>query len=341
MPVGGGSTHINADKNATLRNLAEIALEFYNDTKSKKFKLVKVCKVNTIAFRYSGVTFRAREDGSEESPLFRAVVFLCKPLFCEIKEDNEVTLLPNDDDYAGPKRACEIEDFPLSICAVEPGEKKSDDDSKYPEGMSAMAYMIQSYYDSKYPKNTSAIEARDIKPYDDSKYPALSKSHRVQGISLSRLREMCDLCMEIPRYCLTRRVGKRAGLINLADIALTFYNDTKSMNFKLVKVCKVNTIAVNYSALTFRAQEDGSEESLLFRGVVFGMRKPLFCEIKEDDEVTLLPWDDDYISSELGREIEDVPPSIRKNYSGDGSATGSGDVAGKSKRQKTDLSPSI
>ncbi|XP_073146813.1 uncharacterized protein [Henckelia pumila] len=115
MPVGGGSTHINADKNATLRNLAEIALEFYNDTKSKKFKLVKVCKVNTIAFRYSGVTFRAREDGSEESPLFRAVVFLCKPLFCEIKEDNEVTLLPNDDDYAGPKRACEIEDFPLSI----------------------------------------------------------------------------------------------------------------------------------------------------------------------------------------------------------------------------------
>ncbi|XP_073146812.1 uncharacterized protein [Henckelia pumila] len=85
MPVGGGSTHINADKNATLRNLAEIALEFYNDTKSKKFKLVKVCKVNTIAFRYSGVTFRAREDGSEESPLFRAVVFLCKPLFCEIK----------------------------------------------------------------------------------------------------------------------------------------------------------------------------------------------------------------------------------------------------------------
>ncbi|XP_073147431.1 uncharacterized protein [Henckelia pumila] len=229
--------------------------------------------------------------------------------------------------------------------------------------MSAMAYMIQSYYDSKYPKNTSAIEARDIKPYDDSKYPALSKSHRVQGISLSRLREMCDLCMEIPRYCLTRRAGrldprdlqglpaggtltlvnagKRAGLINLADIALTFYNDTKSMNFKLVKVCKVNTIAVNYSALTFRAQEDGSEESLLFRGVVFGMRKPLFCEIKEDDEVTLLPWDDDYISSELGREIEDVPPSIRKNYSGDGSATGSGDVAGKSKRQKTDLSPSI
>ncbi|XP_073138026.1 uncharacterized protein [Henckelia pumila] len=181
LPVGGGITHINADKSVALKNLGEIALKFYNDTKSKNFKLAKVCKVNTIAFRYKGVTFRAQEDGSEESPLFRAVVFVMRePLFCEIKEEDEVTLLPDVDDYAGPKGACEIEDFPPSICPVETKGINSYHDSENSDGLSATAYMIQSLYDSKYPENTSAIEPSDKISHNDSKFPAKTSAVRAQ-----------------------------------------------------------------------------------------------------------------------------------------------------------------
>ncbi|XP_073126775.1 uncharacterized protein [Henckelia pumila] len=108
-------TIVNADKEDSMRDLAESALQFYNDTKMKNFKLVKVCKINR-GTTYFAVTFRAREGGSEESTLFRGAVHCAggeKPVFCEIK-DGEVTLLPSDDDYVGSHGSCDSKDcFPV------------------------------------------------------------------------------------------------------------------------------------------------------------------------------------------------------------------------------------
>ncbi|XP_073121336.1 uncharacterized protein [Henckelia pumila] len=104
---GGAITFVNADKDGDMRHLAEKALRFYNDEESKSFRLVKVCKVNRMGLGYYGLTFKAHEDGSEECPVFRGVVRVVgaeKVMSCEIKEDDdEITLLPNNDDYVGSK----------------------------------------------------------------------------------------------------------------------------------------------------------------------------------------------------------------------------------------------
>ncbi|XP_073147640.1 uncharacterized protein [Henckelia pumila] len=110
--VDAGITYVNADKKDNLRDLAELALKFYNDTKAKNFKLVKVCKIN-YGSTYFGVTFRAQEGGSEECPLFRGAIHCVggdKPAFCEIKDNEEVTLLPSDDNYVSSQGSCESKD---------------------------------------------------------------------------------------------------------------------------------------------------------------------------------------------------------------------------------------
>lgn len=106
---GAALTLINADKIVDVRHKAELALKFYNDTKLKNFKLVKVCKVTYTACTFCGLTFSAREDGSEECTLFRGVVYQMGRIlgiFSEIKNDDKVTLLPSDDDYVSSARAC-------------------------------------------------------------------------------------------------------------------------------------------------------------------------------------------------------------------------------------------
>ncbi|XP_073015417.1 uncharacterized protein [Primulina eburnea] len=53
-------------------NLAELALDSYNQREQKNFKLEKVCKLN---FRnvFSCMTFRARNAETDECRLFRGV----------------------------------------------------------------------------------------------------------------------------------------------------------------------------------------------------------------------------------------------------------------------------
>lgn len=136
--------------------------------------------------------------------------------------------------------------------------------------------------------------------------PAIAKLQPIPNISLSDLRQMCDLCNGPPNGSLNpgaavtyRNADELVFLRHLAELALKFYNDTNSKSYKLVKVCKINCVAACYG-LTFRAREDGSEECPVFRGVVnvVGGEKALFCEIKYDDGIRLLPDDDDYVSSE-------------------------------------------
>ncbi|XP_073120990.1 uncharacterized protein [Henckelia pumila] len=274
--IGGSVTLTNADKHDRLKVSAELVLKFYNDTKLKNFKLVKLCKFNIASIHY-GLTFRAREDGSEECPLFRGVVRCVggqKPVFCEIKEDDEVTLLPGDDDYVSSE-SCDIKGSPSCTC----------DDI----GMSDTELPDSDQYESHHSDFESDEDADFIvkpseSPPSDLKSPAVAQYFRN---SLPRLRELCDLCMppDIVRtggaITLTN-ADKEDGLKDLAESVLKFYNDTKLKNFKLVKVCKINIVDTCYG-ITLRAQEDGSEECPLFRGVVhsLGGEKPVFCEIKQ------------------------------------------------------------
>ncbi|XP_073148182.1 uncharacterized protein [Henckelia pumila] len=103
LVCGGGVTFVNADKLVDLRYMSELALKSYNDNTLRSFKLLKVCKINNSGSGHFGLTFTAQEDGSEECPTFRGVVRVLgsekKTLFCQIKDDDEITLLPCDDDY--------------------------------------------------------------------------------------------------------------------------------------------------------------------------------------------------------------------------------------------------
>ncbi|XP_075491652.1 uncharacterized protein LOC142529861 isoform X1 [Primulina tabacum] len=144
-------------------------------------------------------------------------------------------------------------------------------------------------------------------------------------MSLDDYRRTCDLCNEPRKPGKPKLYGGLVTFVNadkivdlryLSELALKLFIDVKSNSFKLLKVCKINHGGCGYYGLTFRAQEDGIKHSLVFRGVVhaaYGKKEALFCEIKDDDdEITLLSCDDDYVSSERACESEDCPP--RKRY---------------------------
>ncbi|XP_073015121.1 uncharacterized protein [Primulina eburnea] len=140
-------------------------------------------------------------------------------------------------------------------------------------------------------------------------------------MSLDDYRRICDLCNEPRKPGKPKLYGGLVTFVNadkivdlryLSELALKLFDDAKSTSFKLLKVCKINHGGSGYYGLTFRAQEDGIKHSLVFRGVVHaacGKKEALFCEIKvDDDEITLLSCDDDYVSSERACESEDLPP---------------------------------
>ncbi|XP_073141226.1 uncharacterized protein [Henckelia pumila] len=97
-------------------------------------------------------------------------------------------------------------------------------------------------------------------------------------MELSSFRRMCDFCKAKETGNLYTRVfGGGVTFVNadkivhlryISELALKFYNDNTSRSFKLLKVCKINSSGPGYFGLTFRAQEDGSEECPTFRGVV-------------------------------------------------------------------------
>ncbi|XP_073146926.1 uncharacterized protein [Henckelia pumila] len=112
-------------------------------------------------------------------------------------------------------------------------------------------------------------------------------------MELPSFRGMCDFCKaKETGNPYTRLCGGGVTFVNadklvdlryMSELVLKFYNDNTSRSFKLLKVCKINCSGFGYFGLTFRAQEDGSEECPTFQGVVLSRcseNKALFCEIK-------------------------------------------------------------
>ncbi|XP_073015122.1 uncharacterized protein [Primulina eburnea] len=92
-------------------------------------------------------------------------------------------------------------------------------------------------------------------------------------MSLDDYRRICDLCNEPRKPGKPKLYGGLVTFVNadkivdlryLSELALKLFNDAKSTSFKLLKVCKINHGGSGYYGLTFRAQEDGIKESLVF-----------------------------------------------------------------------------
>lgn len=87
-------TRFDDDSTEPVSDLAELALDSYNQTEQKNFKLEKVCKVNGINI-YFCMTFRARNAETDECRLFRGVVALDDVMLCEIMDGDTIQGVEN------------------------------------------------------------------------------------------------------------------------------------------------------------------------------------------------------------------------------------------------------
>ncbi|XP_073128455.1 uncharacterized protein [Henckelia pumila] len=122
---------------------------------------------------------------------------------------------------------------------------------------------------------------------------------------------MCDKCQH-PEPVVPGQPRSAGAMITMADAgrlrgcrpqakrALKVYNKSNSKRFNLKKIYKVNFFGARFQYMTFSAREDGSEEPTLFRGVVHGVDRVVFCEVKDDDVI------------ELPRALDGGPPPPRK-----------------------------
>ncbi|XP_075490653.1 uncharacterized protein LOC142529128 isoform X6 [Primulina tabacum] len=76
-------TRLHGCNRELVKDLAELALDSYNQTEQKNFKLEKVCKLNRKNVFFC-MTFRARNAEIDECRLFRGVVVFDDVLLCEI-----------------------------------------------------------------------------------------------------------------------------------------------------------------------------------------------------------------------------------------------------------------
>ncbi|XP_073041224.1 uncharacterized protein [Primulina eburnea] len=71
---GGSNTYLADEFLHVFRHIPQIALDAFNSAKGRNFKFVKFIKLNRISILFNSMTFEAKEDGSDECLLFRAVV---------------------------------------------------------------------------------------------------------------------------------------------------------------------------------------------------------------------------------------------------------------------------
>ncbi|XP_073317576.1 uncharacterized protein [Primulina huaijiensis] len=76
-------TMLDESNTEDVSDLAELALDSYNQSEQKNFKLEKVCKLNRKNVFFC-MTFRARNAETDECRLFRGVVLFDDVLLCEI-----------------------------------------------------------------------------------------------------------------------------------------------------------------------------------------------------------------------------------------------------------------
>ncbi|XP_073041260.1 uncharacterized protein [Primulina eburnea] len=96
---GGSNTYLADEALYAFGDNPELALNAFNSAKGRNFKLVKFIKLNRINTLFNSMTFEAKEDGSDECLLFRAVVNLIgtdNVLLCEIRDGDESKDLGDD-----------------------------------------------------------------------------------------------------------------------------------------------------------------------------------------------------------------------------------------------------
>ncbi|XP_075490651.1 uncharacterized protein LOC142529128 isoform X4 [Primulina tabacum] len=82
-------TRLHGCNRELVKDLAELALDSYNQTEQKNFKLEKVCKLNRKNVFFC-MTFRARNAEIDECRLFRGVVVFDDVLLCEIMDGDTI-----------------------------------------------------------------------------------------------------------------------------------------------------------------------------------------------------------------------------------------------------------
>ncbi|XP_073054213.1 uncharacterized protein [Primulina eburnea] len=100
-----GRTRFYVDGMNDVKDSAQRALDFYNQKQEKIFSVEKVAKLNIIFGRYEGMTFWARNAGSDELCLFRGGVGARdgQVYLCEMKDDEEgLQILENHDENYEP-----------------------------------------------------------------------------------------------------------------------------------------------------------------------------------------------------------------------------------------------
>ncbi|XP_073317577.1 uncharacterized protein [Primulina huaijiensis] len=82
-------TMLDESNTEDVSDLAELALDSYNQSEQKNFKLEKVCKLNRKNVFFC-MTFRARNAETDECRLFRGVVLFDDVLLCEIMDGDTI-----------------------------------------------------------------------------------------------------------------------------------------------------------------------------------------------------------------------------------------------------------
>ncbi|XP_073049822.1 uncharacterized protein [Primulina eburnea] len=256
---GAGITRFNIPGIEFVNELAESALEFYNQKDKKKFYFEAVGQLN-LFLTYYCLTFRAWAAGSDELYLFRGVVDVLggvNVVLCEIKDVHAITSPVDNSENCGLKRS-RIDDYNANETSIRSVDASSG---------KVVACV-----------GVDLGKVDGVRPRD--------------GSMLSYLREMCDKYFD-PSYCNPGAGSTRFHIDGIdrancwAELALKIYNEKEQKNFYLEKVAQLN-VFVTFHFLTFWARTAESAEGLLFRGAV-NMQKGdiLLCEIKGGDEMAI------------------------------------------------------
>ncbi|XP_073304952.1 uncharacterized protein [Primulina huaijiensis] len=93
---------------------AKLALNFYNQKTHKNFNLEEVVKLNRTPSAFYCMTFKARNAESDECYLFQGVVSVVggpQVLLCEIKDEKEISIPADHDEYYDEESSGSMEDI--------------------------------------------------------------------------------------------------------------------------------------------------------------------------------------------------------------------------------------
>ncbi|XP_073152077.1 uncharacterized protein [Henckelia pumila] len=259
IDVGAGRTHVNINtKIFKVDEYSNLALDFYEKKKQKKFHLVKVVKLNRIGTYYN-MTLWAQDDVSDQHHIFRAVVCAVKEkvYLCEIKNDDEMSIRIDHVDEYFQKLGESGEDQPSNTC-------KNDLGDGYDAGSDGVILVSPTMF------HVMGDKLSYLKICDDYLDPCLYKN--------------CGMMTAVNANC--------CGWVKkYAELAIKIYNQKEQKNFNLIKVEKLYAIFPPSYCMTFWARDCRSDECRLFRAVVCvkGEDEDEYDEDEDEDGMKMSP----------------------------------------------------